>query len=208
MKPKRFFFLLSGTVVLLGILIFAASIGGNLLLKKQSSKLADLRLESRVLEEQQTLLNRAKKDIQKYSELNTITKAIVPQDKDQAKTVRALNAIAQQSDIQLSAITFSSSNLGQAKVAAPKPATGTTNKSAAALPSQVTPVVGISGVYAQEITIDTDPDAPIPYPKFLEFLESLEASRRTAHVTKIVVNPSKDGGAVSFKLTLNAYIKP
>ncbi len=209
MRPKRFFLIITGVLILLSFLIIGASIGGNILLKKQSSKLAGLKLQSRVLDEQQTLLNRAKKDIAKYSELGNITKSIVPQDKDQAKTVRTLNIIAGQSNIQLNTITFASSNLGLLMPATPAPTGGTvaTPKPSPTL-TQVKPLAGIPGVYSLEITIGSDPDAPVPYTKFVEFLEKLEASRRTAHVTKVVITPTKDGSKLSFTLTLNAYIKP
>lgn len=202
MRPKRFFYLMVACLVLLGAMTMGAAVGGNALLKKQSAKLNDLKLQDRVLQEQQTLLVQAKKDIEKYGELDTIAKTIVPQDKDQAKTIRTLASIAEQSGIKLQAISFPTSSLGQAAAGTKQPA------AAVPAPTQAKPVQGIPGVYALEITIGSDEEDRIPYRRFLDFLERLENSRRTAHVERITIKPSPDGSTVSFTLTLNAYLKP
>lgn len=204
MTPKRFFFVMTGVLCLLIILIIGGAVGGNSLIQKKSQKLVVLKAESKAIEEQQVSLIQAKKDVEKYSPLNEITKAIVPQDKDQAKTIREINNIAAASRIELKDIIFSTSNLGQA---APKAAEG----APAAAPvapaiTQVKPVDGIKGVFSLEITIS--PTGSVSYPDFLTFLEGLENNRRTAHVSKISINPSKDGKSLSFTLTLNAYVKP
>jgi cell division protein FtsB len=204
MTPKRFFFVMTGSLVLLIGLIIASTVGGNMLLQKQSKKLVDLKAQNKVIEEQQTSLIQARKDIEKYKELNSIAKSIVPQDKDQAKTVREINKLAADSGIALKAITFQTSNLGQAPASAAPGAT----KPATPSISQVKPVDGIAGVYSQEITITPDDKSPVAYRKFLTFLEKLESNRRTAHVNKITVNPTDDGSALTFVLTLNAYVKP
>ena len=147
-----------------------------------------------------------KSNIEKYKELNSIAKSIVPQDKDQAKTVREINKLAAESSIALKAITFQTSNLGQAQ--STTNAGGSGAKPATPSISQVKPVDGIPGVYSQEITITPDDKSPVPYRKFLTFLEKLESNRRTAHVQKITINPGDDGSTLIFVLTLNAYVKP
>jgi len=208
MTAKRFFFVMIGTVVLLGVLIIGSAVGGNVLFKKQSAKLADLKAQNQVVEDQKVALIQARKDIEKYSELDSVAKAVVPQDKDQAKTVRELTKIANDSGIKLKAITFTASSLGQ-RSATPAPTTGSgTATPAAPSITQVTPVPGIPGVFALEITISPVDQEPVPYYKFLEFLERLEGNRRTAHVNKITVSPTENGSGVSFVLTLNAYVKP
>lgn len=217
MRPKRFFIVMVAALFLCGVLIVGAAYGGNTVLKKQSAKLNDLKLQNRVLGEQQTSLIQAKKDIEKYSELDKIARTIVPQDKDQAKTVREITGIAEQSGIKLESIVFGTSNLGQAAPAKPAPTASsegekapatTAPKAATATPSQAKAVSGIPGVFALEITISSIDNEPIAYQKFLDFLERLENSRRTSHVERISITPSKDRGAVSFDLTLNAYLKP
>jgi hypothetical protein len=206
MSNKRFFYILSGCLALLILLIGGAVYMGNSLIEKQAKKLVELRAQSLTIDAQQTSLIQAKKDIEQYTELNNIAKSIVPQDKDQAKTIREINKIAEDSGIELKAIAFQTSTLGQIQ-AAPKPVEGETAPATPAAPTitQVKPVQGISGVYSLEITIS--PARPISYRSFLSFLERLEANRRTAHVEKIGINPTPDGRNLTFTLTLNSYVK-
>lgn len=207
MSPKRFFLVMAGALAVLGICIIFAILGANALLGKQSKKLLEAKVENKAVEQQQTYLIQAKKDIEKYSELNAITKSIVPQDKDQAKTVRELSAIAGASGIKLKSISFAPSNLGQnAAVSSGSPSSASASKSSAI--SQVKPVEGIPGVYSLEIIISPEDNAAISYYTFLNFLERLESNRRTANVVKITLSPSEDGSSLTFILTLEAYLKP
>lgn len=209
MKPKRYFFVLCGIFGLLCLAIIAVVFFGNSLLVKQSKQLSDQKVQNKAAEQQQLALSKAKKDIEKYKDLNTIARAIVPQDKDQAKTVREIAKIAESSGIKLRAFTFQTSNLGQTTTPAPAPTDGaaTTPATPATPPlSQVKPVEGIPGVYSLEITVSPADNQPIPYQNFLAFLEKLEGNRRTAHVDKISVTPTANG--ITFSLTLKAYVKP
>jgi len=209
MNTKRIFFVMVGIINFLAICSVAAVVLGNAHLVRQSKQLVELKLESRLLEEQQSALQQANKDIEKYSALEKVAKTIVPQDKDQARTVREISKIAQESGVVLSSINFQSSNLG---TAVPKPIANdseSTTKAPAAPPlSQVKPVEGISGVFSLEITIASDTLKPIPYQNFLDFLARLENNRRTSHVENIGITPSGDGGSLSFVIKLNAYVKP
>jgi len=212
MNTRRFYFVLVGIVVALSLLIIASTVAGNNLLKKEASKLSDIKAQNQVLQDREVALIQAKKDIEKYKDLDTISKSIVPQDKDQARTVREINSIAAESGIKLQAITFTASNLGQAPPPAPAKTDGDSDSKTAtpAQPSitQVTPVEGIPGVYALGITITPAPEEAIPYEQFLGFLERLENNRRTAHVDNITVTPVNGSSGVTFSLTLNAYVKP
>jgi hypothetical protein len=195
MTTKKFFYVLIGIIGLLAIAIILAAFGSSMLLEKQGQRLADAKVENRVVEEQQKFLVQAKEDLETYAELQQITKSIVPQDKDQAKTVREISIIAKESGIGLKTISFTASDLGGSSA----PESGLT---------QVEPVEGISGVYSLEITITPDDSKPVAYYQFLDFLERLESNRRTAHVEKISLNPSESGSSFDFVLTLNAYVKP
>lgn len=213
MNTKRFFYLMISFVVLLCIGLICITIGGNIIFKKQSDKLVGVKAKGQVAEQQKVSLAQAKKDIEKYNELDAIAKTVVPQDKDQAKTVREINKIAAESGIQISQITFASSNLGQAPTKAPASSeeggdsTSQDKTQQAPSISQVKPVEGINGVYSLEITINSGDD-PVSYYGFLKFLEKLEANRRTAHVSEITVSPTENGSDVTFTLKLNAYLKP
>lgn len=209
MNTKRVFYIMTAMTIMLCLGIIGIVYAGNSLLTKKSTELSDIKTQEQVIENQKVSLIKAKSDIEKYTELNEISKTIVPQDKDQAKTIREINKIAKESEITLSQISFETSTLGEKPAPAPKsdgessaPTTPSTNSSV----SQVKPVVGINGVYSLEINVDSG--SPVPYYQFLNFLENLENNRRTAHVSKIAVNPNADGTNVSFSLTINAYIKP
>lgn len=202
MTPKRFYFLMLALAGLIFIGLIGSVFAGNFLLKQQSEKLSRAKAEVQAIDDQKVSLAQAKNDLEKYGELNEVAKSVVPQDKNQAKTVREINQIASDSGISLSQISFQNSTLGQK---APK----STSSSSVKLPgiTQVQPVAGINGVFSLEITIASSPE-PIPYYKFLEFLERLENNRRTAHVSNISVSPVAAGSDVTFSLKLNAYLKP
>src|SRR5687767_8745893 len=121
MNSKRLYFVLLATLVILGASGITGMWYGNTLLKQKTQKLTAAKTESIALEHQQQALIQAKKDIEKYTELETITKSIVPQEKDQARTVREIIKLAEESGVRIGAISFPSSTLGQAapKAAAP-----------------------------------------------------------------------------------------
>lgn len=207
MKPKKFFYILLGLFVLLIVIIFGVAAYGNTVLEKKSEKLVEQKALKKAAELQDDSLKQAKKDIERYKELDQITRSVVPKDKDQAKTVREITKIAEESGIALKTINFQSSTLGQPNAAAPS--TGTAQPGAPAAPapiSQLRPVEGIPGVYSLEITITPQDNQGITYYQFLQFLEKLEGKRRTAHVDRISITPSEKG--LTFSLTLKAYVKP
>lgn len=215
MSSKRLYYILVSIIGLLVVGLVGGAYGANTLLQAQSQKLLDARTKVQALENQQTGLVKARKDIEKYSEIGNIAKSIVPQDKDQAQTVREIVKIAAAAGVKLGSITFPSSNLGSkaAPATAPAPAAegGTAAAPAPAAPplSQLKPVVGISGVYDLAITVQSDSGSPSTYAQFIKFLEGLENNRRTALVSGIVVNPdAKNPDQVSFTLNINEYIKP
>jgi len=213
MNSKRVYIGMIILVALLGVGIIATAVLGDRILQKQSKKLVSLKLDSEVLNEQQTSLTQAKKDVTKYSELNKEAKAIVPQDKDQAAAVREISQIALYSGIKLSSISFPASSLGQ-KSTTPT----TTNKSdgddsakkeSAPPVTQVKAVEGIKGVYAMEITIQQDTNNSVSYNDLISFLSKLEQNRRTAQVTSVTIQPiAKTPDKLTFTLVLNVYIKP
>lgn len=216
MNSKRVFFVMAGVLCLLTALTIGGVVIGNSLLENKSKRLSELKLENRTLEEQQLSLNQAKVDIEKYSDLERIAKSVVPQEKDQARTVRELINIANASGIKISSVTFPSSSLGQA---AQKPAATSNNTDGEATPApkaptappitQVKPVDNIKGLYQLEITMQSDSSAPVPYSKLLNFLSALEQNRRTAQVSTINVQPSlKNRDLVTFNIVINVYIKP
>ena len=200
MTSKKLYLGMIALCLILVLGIMGATYGSLFILTKQSDNLVSLKLQNRVLEEQQSSLIQAKKAIEKYSPLDAIARKVVPQDKDQAKAVRDISSIADASGIKLGTISFPASSLGQKALAG-----STTNN----IVTQTTPVSGIPGVFVMEITIQQDTGSPITYDKLLDFLGHLETNRRTAQVTNVTVQPNaKDRRLLTFNLVLNAYIRP
>jgi hypothetical protein len=205
MSSKKVFYIMVAVLVLISLGSVATLVFGESTLREQGAKLVDLKLESQLLDEQQNAIKKANQDIEKYSNLEQIAKSIVPQDKDQAKAVREIVAIAAKAGMSIQNISFDNSNLGVA---------GTTPTAAQTAPlqiSQAKPVAGLPGVYAVGMTIEPVGGSTASYYNFLSLLEGLENNRRTAQVTTVSVQPRTSRGTVigyDYKLTLNIYIKP
>lgn len=199
-----------GVLVLLGGLTIAGTVIGNSMLQKKANTLLGLKLDNKTLEDQQSSLIQAKKDIDKYSDLEKIAKTVVPQEKDQARTVREIINIGNAAGVPISSISFPTSNLGQAQPQSTAPAGETPTAKVATPPiTQVKPVDNIKGLYQLEVTVQSDANTPVSYAKFLSFLTRLEQNRRTAQVSSITVLPSaKNRDLVTFSLVVNVYIKP
>ena len=192
-------------------LLFGGVYAGNKTLQSKSVRLLELKVEDAVAEEQQASLIRAKQDIEQYAELEQIAKSIVPQDKDQARTVREIIKYADETGIAIQGISFPSSNLGTAAPAAPTtPAEGGTPPSPPAPGiTQVKPVPGLTGVFQLELTVQSDTKRAVTFDRFVQFLDKLEQNRRTAQVTGLTITPRADNRQLlSFTLNINVFIKP
>lgn len=201
MNSKQTFITLGIAVItIVGFSVYVTYSGATAM-KERGENLTDLKLKYAVIDDRQNALIQAERDIKQYSDLEQIAKTIVPQEKDQARTVREITAIAEESGIPISSIQFPASALGNIKKGARTLAA--TNPEA----SQLTPVQGISGLYAMEITVASDRQQPVPYEQLLQFLENLEQNRRTAHVTNLAIQPDTNRDLVTFTVTLNVYIK-
>lgn len=209
MDSKRIFFIMVSLVSLMCLASIGAVFVGNSMLSKQAKQLLDLRLEDKLIEEQQAALLSATKELEQYTDLEKIAKTVVPQDKDQAKTVREINRIAEESGIKLKSITFAGSNLGAGSTKTSEDnESGEETKSTTPPLTQVQPVTGIPGVYSLELEINPLDTQTITYSQFIKFLERLERNRRTAHVVKVAVTPGNGGAIRNFVLTVNVYVKP
>lgn len=202
MTSKKLFYILASIVVVILLCLCVLGYKSHSILSGGAEKLAVAKAKAQVASENVTLLARNKSDIDKYSDLNQIATAVVPQDKDQAEAVREIVNIAAQSGIsQLTSITFPASTLGTNRIG-----TGSTQTGGI---TQVTPVVGISGVYDLQITITQDSSHNVSYDTFVNFLTKLEQNRRTAQVNSITINPdSQNPNKVSFTLVIDEYIRP
>ena len=215
MNSKRTYFLMLGLIALLTLSIFGGAYGTRQVLTTKSMELVDLKAQVEGYNRQQLGLIKAKKDIVTYDELFKIAKVIVPENKNQAETVRQIVKLAADNTIKLGSISFPSSSLGTGPTGATGP-TGKTSLSAApkvaigkADLSQLTPVVGSPGVYVLPINVASDSSQPASYPQLIKFLSALENNRLTAEVTTVNIVPDSTApNRFSFTLSLNSYIKP
>jgi hypothetical protein len=202
MNAKRLFIGLAVLLGLIAISVGAVVVYGNKFLTKQSEKLTNLKIESSNLELVQSSLSTAKKDIELYSGVEQIAKTVVPQEKDQARTVREIVKLAGESGISIASITFPSSTLGNTAIGQPgaSAAVGTV--------TQTEKVEGLTNVESIPVTVTSDSSRPVTYTSFILFMQKLEQNRRTSQVENINIQPSTDNrNYLSFSLTLNVYIK-
>lgn len=201
MNTKRVFFGMLGALVILSALFVATAYFGNKLIVREGESLTNLKLEAAVLDKQAEALQRAKRDINEYQELEAIAKAIVPQDKDQAQTVLELVSIAKESGIDITSVQFPASQLGSS--------TKGSKKNSNPNLSQLTELDSPKGVYSMRIDIETNKDIPVRYEQLIDFLRRLENNRRTAQVTNLSITPNEGNrNIISFSLALTSYVKP
>jgi hypothetical protein len=209
MSSKRVFYGMLVSVALLVVLCGAMTYLASRMLVKEGNVLLDLKLEKAVLGKQSASLAQAKQDIAKYTELETIAKTVVPQEKDQARTVLELVSLANESGINITSISFPESLLGEA---AKKSTKKDSKAPVATVDSNTTQLVALEnpkGVYAMEISLESDQTSPITYDQLLDYLKKLEKNRRTAQVVDLAIRPSRENrNLVTFTLILNSYVKP
>lgn len=193
MTSKRLYIMLWAIFGILLIGLLGTTLGVSKMLQSKSNQLADNRALASQLDSQQTGLIKSKRDIARYADLEKITKAIVPQDKDQAQAVREITNIADANNISLTTISFPSSTLGSTKPTL----------------SQLTPVANIPGVYNLQITIGNNANNTVTFNQLDAFLRGLENNRRTAAVSSISIQPQPgSANRLTFTLIINTYIKP
>lgn len=218
MNSRKFFFVM--------LVIFSISLlgGGGMLymanhiLQSRSNSIVGLKLDNAKYEAQLTAYQSAKKDVIKYSYLNDIISSALPQDKDQARSVREIFLMAEKAGITLRSVTFNTSTLG-AKASATSSSTSSSSSSSATSATanstitQAKPVKGLTGVYSIETTVTPyadDQNYKVTYAQLIKFLQSIESNRRAMQVASIQLNPlgQSSSDSISFVLTLNIFIKP
>lgn len=204
MTSKRFFMVMIASAALLLVGFGGGAYQANTMLKAEGEELLDLKLTSAVLDKQRETLNQAKRDIAEFSELEQITKSIIPQEKDQASTIGEIATLAKTANIQLGAIEFPQSELGQAAKGKAK-TPGSTDSSR----TQLTELTDLKGVYVMEINARNHANNPVTYEQIIQFLNLLESNRRTAQVIDISIQPDQDSTSrFHFTIKLNTYIRP
>ncbi len=204
MTSKKLFYVLIAVLVLISGSGVATLVLGNKQITKQNDELSHYKVESTALEEVQRSLVTAKKDVETYKDIESIARTVVPQEKDQAKTVREIINLADESNVPIASVTFPTSSLGsKASTGAP-----TANQQQVGTITQTQKVTGLNNVERLQITVTSDSAKPIPYSSFIRFLDLLEKNRRTSQVGSLNIQPDPDNrNLLTFSLIINVYIK-
>lgn len=201
MNSKQLYFGLLGScgvlVILLGVVVYF----GMGMLQDKSEELRQAKVEQEVVDMQELSLIQARADIEEYSELEAVSRRIIPQEKDQARTVREIIAIAEQAGVPIATISFPSSSLGQQ--AAAQAGGETANQ----IITQAEPVPNLPGLLELNMTVQVN--EPTSYDRFIAFLEGLERNRRTSQVQSVSISPdSNDRNLISFNINMAVYLRP
>lgn len=190
--------ILLGLILVLALLLVASVSYGLSRLENSSESLQEAKIQREVINQREQLLFEAKKDIEEYSELEEVSSRVIPQEKDQARTVREIIQIAEASSVKVSNISFPTSNLG----AEAEPESQMND-----VLTQATPVQGSPGLFELSLSVQTG--EAISFANFIDFLEGLEQNRRTSQVNSVSIIPSQDDRSqVTFSINLSVYLKP
>lgn len=217
------------------LVIFVIGIAGSVWLVQYAStwltessvELTSLRSEVDQLEQKRTSLEDAKLTLNiEQRAVDTLAK-VIPTDKDQARIVRELYKIAEQSGLSIDSVGFPASTLGNqtAPVARPAPPPATTGSDAPTTPStspteapapappksisQATPVKDIPGVQSIDLTIGTINSVTLPpatgvrYSEMIAFMKLIERNQRTIQIRSLGIG---QGEVVNGEATFNLDI--
>jgi len=223
-KVSRYLTLLF--IVGLGLSVFMLRYATNWL-TTSSQELMTLRTEVAQLDKKQTDLEKAKKALgDNATELETLSR-VLPEDKDQARVVQEIYAIANQANINIDSVSFPSSTLGAPVAAKAAPAAETTTGASSSTPtpdsaaakaapvktvSQATPVKEIPGVQSIALSLGTitSKDATIKgvrYEEMMTLIKLIERNRRVMQIQSIGIGQSETaGGQPTYNLTLSVII--
>lgn len=191
MSSKQLFYTLLSLCAVLVIGLAGSIYAGLTMLDEQADKLRQVEIKREAVDIQELTLLRALNEIEEFSELEGVAKSIIPQEKDQARTVREIISIAQRSGANISSISFPSSDLGDDE----------------SVLSQAQPVPGLPGLFELEITVQ-DSDGT-RFSEFIAFLEGLEQNRRTSQVKSVTITPDSEvRDVISFSINLSVFIQP
>ncbi len=211
MNARKVYFAMITVLVLLIGGIGAILYFGNTLLHTQATKLVDAKLENGASEELERSYIKAGKDLETYKNLGETLARILPKDKDQARAVRELYKIADETSIAIDNVRFPNSTLGQKTPAATStPATTGSTTTPTETITQAKPVDGIQGVQGIDIDISAigKNGNTISYNNMITFLQKVESNRRSMQVKRITVSPDETRGGVTFAATLTIFVKP
>lgn len=199
-SAKKVYYLLIAGFLVLTAGIFAMLYFSKNFLSAAEDELIAAKLEIIKQEEIESTYRENINNLEKYSETAGVLEEVIPKEKDQARAVREIDAIAKQNGMAINTLTFPSSDLNKTTPAGGTAATPTTAV------SQAKPVKGLNGVLGIDVNVElrSQNESPISTDQLLSMLRAIENNRRNMRVTSINFNAGDQ--TVDIKLTI--FVKP
>lgn len=211
MNAKKLYMILVGGIIGLSVVSLALLYVAGLIMQKSANNLVSVKLDNLALDEQEKAYLQARKDLEKYKDLAATIENVLPKSKDQARAVREIYKIGDESNIAIDKISFSSSTLGQKTSSV-----STSSKSTTQVLSQAKAVDGMPGVLGVDMDMalrsSKSSKSYISYSDLLNFLQKVELNRRSMQIKKLSVEvdptaTSKDNIS-GVDITVTIFVKP
>ena len=194
MTTKKAHYLIVASVAILVLLLFATLYFGFSVMKKESQKIIEAKLNIAKAQKTESIYGSNKELYIKNQDLAQKINDFIPTEKEQDLVVAQLNSFANQSQLTISTISFPNSTLDP-----------NSKQKVKTDISQATPVKGLSGVYEIPIVVtvaDTNSET-INTDNLLKLLDLIESSPRNMRITSI----SYDAESNEIQLNITLFVK-
>jgi hypothetical protein len=205
-SSKKVYYLLIVIFMIVISSIFAMLYFSKNFMSNSEQELIAAKLEIIKQEQIESIYRQNIKDLEEFSDTANILSQIIPTEKDQAKAVREIDAIARLNGLVINTLSFPSSDLNKKPSATTPAAEGAPAPAAAPTVSQAKPVKGLNGVLGIDINVELRSvnEQPITTDQLLGLLRQIENNRRNMRVTSINFN----AGDQTVVIKLIIFIKP
>ena len=194
MTTKKAHYLIVASVIMLVLILFATLYFGISVMKKQSQKIIDAKLNIAKAQKTETIYSSNKELYLNNQELAQKINDFIPTEKEQDLIVAQLNSFTNQSQLTISTISFPNSTLDP-----------NSKQKVKTDISQATPVKGLNGVYEIPIVVtvtDTNSET-VNTDNLLNLLDLIESSPRNMRITSI----SYDAESNEIQLNITIFVK-
>ena len=194
MTTKKAHYLIVAPVIMLVLILFATLYFGISVMKKQSQKIIDAKLNIAKAQKTETIYSSNKELYLNNQELAQKINDFIPTEKEQDLIVAQLNSFTNQSQLTISTISFPNSTLDP-----------NSKQKVKTDISQATPVKGLNGVYEIPIVVtvtDTNSET-VNTDNLLNLLDLIESSPRNMRITSI----SYDAESNEIQLNITIFVK-
>ncbi|MBP9820556.1 hypothetical protein KBC85_00240 [Candidatus Saccharibacteria bacterium] len=194
MTTKKAHYLIVASVISLVLILFAILYFGISVMKKESQKIIDAKLNIAKAQKTESIYSSNKDLYLKNQDLAQKINDFIPTEKEQDLIVAQLNSFANQSQLTISTISFPNSTLDP-----------NSKQKVKTDISQATPVKGLNGVYEIPIVVtvaDTSSET-VNTDNLLKLLDLIESSPRNMRITSI----SYDAESNEIQLNITIFVK-